>query len=54
VLDDAGVGTDYVALVDDLTFADVHAPTDGPAVLAVAATVGSTRLIDNTDVRWDR
>lgn len=54
VLDGAGVGTDYVALVDDLTFADVHAPTDGPAVLAVAATVGSTRLIDNTDVRWDR
>jgi len=54
VLDAAGVGTDYVALVDGLTFEDVTAPTAGPAVLAVAATVGSTRLIDNTDVRWDR
>lgn len=54
VLDAAGVTTDYVALVDDATFDDV--PVRGPAgrtaVLAVAAQVGATRLIDNTDVRW--
>ncbi|MCG7286060.1 pantoate--beta-alanine ligase [Cellulomonas sp. ACRRI] len=56
VLDGAAVGTDYVALVDPATFEDV---TGGPAdlagrtaVLALAATVGATRLIDNSDVRW--
>jgi pantoate--beta-alanine ligase len=54
VLDAAGVGTDYVALVDLGDFADVTGPVPagGTAVLAVAATVGSTRLIDNSDVRW--
>ncbi|VTR76810.1 pantoate--beta-alanine ligase [Cellulomonas hominis] len=54
VLDAAGVGTDYVALVDLDAFADVTGavPAVGTAVLAVAATVGSTRLIDNSDVRW--
>jgi pantoate--beta-alanine ligase len=54
VLDAAGVGTDYVALVDLGAFADVTGPppAGGTAVLAVAATVGSTRLIDNSDVRW--
>ncbi|WP_454050902.1 pantoate--beta-alanine ligase [Cellulomonas sp. Marseille-Q8402] len=53
VLDAAGVGTDYVALVDVASFEDVTAvPVEGSAVLAVAATVGATRLIDNTDVRW--
>lgn len=53
VLDAAGVGTDYVALVDLATFTDLaETPAAGTAVLAVAATVGSTRLIDNSDVRW--
>jgi pantoate--beta-alanine ligase len=53
VLDAAGVGTDYVALVDVATFDDVaELPARGSAVLAVAATVGATRLIDNSDVRW--
>lgn len=53
VLDAAGVGTDYVALVDLATFTDLaETPAAGTAVLAVAATVGATRLIDNSDVRW--
>ncbi|HEY0214991.1 MAG TPA: pantoate--beta-alanine ligase [Cellulomonas sp.] len=62
VLDEAGVVADYVALVDAGAFSDVTALSDladpgGPgatAVLAVAATVGATRLIDNSDVRWAR
>ncbi|MGF1429657.1 pantoate--beta-alanine ligase [Kitasatospora sp. LaBMicrA B282] len=48
VLDDAaGVHLDYLALIDPHDF--VEAPDDfqGEAVLAVAAKVGSTRLIDN-------
>ncbi|EEH64502.1 pantoate--beta-alanine ligase [Gleimia coleocanis DSM 15436] len=35
---------DYIALVDPVTFEDVD---HGPAVLAIAAKVGTTRLIDN-------
>jgi pantoate--beta-alanine ligase len=44
-----GVETDYVALVDPDTFEDVDAPGDAvrEAILAVAARVGATRLIDN-------
>ncbi|UGQ09185.1 pantoate--beta-alanine ligase [Yinghuangia sp. ASG 101] len=38
---------DYLALVDPTTFAEVPAHHFGPAVLAVAARVGTTRLIDN-------
>jgi len=55
VLNDAeGVVVDYLALVDpttveDLTLAGSVAP--GPALLLVAARVGSTRLIDNLTVR---
>ncbi|WP_158374891.1 pantoate--beta-alanine ligase [Cellulosimicrobium cellulans] len=56
VLDDAAVGTDYVALVDPVTFEDVTGQAvdlaGRTAVLALAATVGATRLIDNSDVRW--
>ena len=56
VLDGADVGTDYVALVDPLTFDDVTGAAADlagrTAVLALAATVGATRLIDNSDVRW--
>jgi pantoate--beta-alanine ligase len=53
VLDsELGVATDYVALVDPDTFEDVDASgdRDRAAVLAVAARVGSTRLIDNESV----
>jgi len=47
-----GADTDYVALVDPDTFEDLDAggPAVRLAVLAVAARVGSTRLIDNESV----
>ena len=45
VLENAGVKIDYVELVDPTTFQSVEA---GEAVLALAAYVGNTRLIDNT------
>ena len=38
---------DYLALVDPADFRDVPADYRGDAVLALAARVGSTRLIDN-------
>ncbi|MEU8133163.1 pantoate--beta-alanine ligase [Streptodolium elevatio] len=38
---------DYLALVDPATFTEVPEHHSGPAVLAVAARVGTTRLIDN-------
>jgi pantothenate synthetase len=41
---------DYVAAVDPVTFKNV-AEVAGPTLLALAARVGSTRLIDNTIVR---
>lgn len=44
------VDLDYLALVDPATFADVAPGARGRAVLAVAATVGKTRLIDNVEV----
>ncbi|HEX4816271.1 MAG TPA: pantoate--beta-alanine ligase [Nonomuraea sp.] len=49
VLDAAGpaLAVDYLVLVDPATFAEVGESHAGPAVLAVAARVGSTRLIDN-------
>ncbi|MEU1149901.1 pantoate--beta-alanine ligase [Streptomyces sp. NPDC005863] len=52
VLDDAArlsppLELDYVALVDPADFTDVRPGHQGEAVLAVAARVGSTRLIDN-------
>ncbi|MBU7598148.1 pantoate--beta-alanine ligase [Streptomyces sp. P38-E01] len=43
----SGLEIDYVALVDPATFADAAADHRGEAVLAVAARVGATRLIDN-------
>lgn len=57
VLDEAAeavppVETDYLALVDPATFTDARADFEGEAVLAVAARVGSTRLIDNTPVTF--
>ncbi len=45
-----GVTTEYVALVDEATMADVAPDHTGPALLALAARVGGTRLIDNTMV----
>ncbi len=53
VLDrEGGLETDYVALVDPDTFDDLDpsAKAVRPAVLAVAARVGRTRLIDNESV----
>ncbi|MGW0802198.1 pantoate--beta-alanine ligase [Nonomuraea sp. NPDC002799] len=49
VLDAAGpqLEVDYLALVDPATFAEASESYTGPAVLAVAARVGRTRLIDN-------
>jgi pantoate--beta-alanine ligase len=48
-LDAAGprVAVDYLALVEASTFLPVKPGYAGPAVLAVAARVGTTRLIDN-------
>ena len=53
VLDDAAAGdppvlADYLALVDPATFTEADGSHDGPALLLVAARVGTTRLIDNT------
>ena len=55
VLDEAAKATppvelDYLALVDPATFAEASSEHRGSAVLAVAARVGPTRLIDNVSV----
>jgi len=44
------VEVDYLALVEPTLLADVPAGFAGSALLAVAARVGATRLIDNTTV----
>ncbi|BDO43489.1 pantoate--beta-alanine ligase [Cellulomonas sp. NTE-D12] len=49
-LDEQVDAVDYVALLDPDTFTEVPDSAVGTAVLAVAARVGGTRLIDNTDV----
>ncbi|MFI8102546.1 pantoate--beta-alanine ligase [Streptomyces sp. NPDC086023] len=43
---------DYLALVDPADFTEVGDDHRGPAVLAVAAKVGTTRLIDNIPVEF--
>ncbi|MFJ8073955.1 pantoate--beta-alanine ligase [Streptomyces sp. NPDC096176] len=43
---------DYVALIDPATFEEVADDHTGDAVLAVAAKVGSTRLIDNIPLNF--
>jgi pantoate--beta-alanine ligase len=48
-LRDAGVVPEYVAVVDPESFAPVT-EVNGHALIAVAARVGSTRLIDNVEV----
>jgi pantoate--beta-alanine ligase len=45
-----GVGLDYLALVRAETLEDVPPDYTGAALLAVAAKVGPTRLIDNVTV----
>lgn len=52
VLDEAppGLAVDYLVLVDSATFTEVPDSYAGEAVLAVAAKVGTTRLIDNVTV----
>ncbi|MFI9206159.1 pantoate--beta-alanine ligase [Streptomyces sp. NPDC053048] len=44
---------DYLALVDPADFTEVPADYTGPAVLAVAAKVGTTRLIDNIHLEFE-
>jgi pantoate--beta-alanine ligase len=53
VLAEAGPGLalDYLALVDPADFTEVPGGHTGDAVLAVAAHVGTTRLIDNVPLR---
>ncbi|WP_405788260.1 pantoate--beta-alanine ligase [Streptomyces sp. NBC_01367] len=57
VLDEAGrheppLVLDYLALVDPLDFTETGQDFTGQAVLAVAAKVGSTRLIDNIPLEF--
>jgi pantoate--beta-alanine ligase len=45
-----GLAVDYVAVVDPRTFSPAGPDYAGPALIVVAARVGSTRLIDNVPV----
>ncbi|MER7820405.1 pantoate--beta-alanine ligase, partial [Streptomyces sp. NPDC096153] len=52
VLDDAATSSsplvlDYLALIDPADFSEVADDHTGEAIMAVAARVGTTRLIDN-------
>jgi pantoate--beta-alanine ligase len=49
---DPPLATDYLALADPATFAEIGPGYRGPALLLVAGTVGKTRLIDNTRVSF--
>lgn len=49
-LDDPSFRVDYAALVSPASFTEVPPDHVGEAILAVAAQVGSTRLIDNVTV----
>ena len=46
------VELDYLALIDPATFAEVADDHHGDALLALAARVGTTRLIDNASIRF--
>jgi pantoate--beta-alanine ligase len=48
ILRDAGVEPEYVAVVDPDTF---QPASNGRALIAVAARIGTTRLIDNLELR---
>ncbi|MER5868238.1 pantoate--beta-alanine ligase, partial [Streptomyces sp. NPDC002044] len=57
VLEEAGrheppLVLDYLALVDPRDFTEAVPGFTGPAVLAVAAKVGTTRLIDNIPLEF--
>jgi pantoate--beta-alanine ligase len=43
----AGIAPDYLALVDPDSFAPLETLGDRPALIVVAAKVGSVRLLDN-------
>ncbi|MEU1624341.1 pantoate--beta-alanine ligase [Streptomyces sp. NPDC020096] len=47
-----GLAVDYLALVDPADFTEAAPGHTGPAVLAVAARVGATRLIDNLPLEF--
>uniref|UniRef100_UPI0015F0A82D pantoate--beta-alanine ligase n=1 Tax=Streptomyces sp. WELS2 TaxID=2749435 RepID=UPI0015F0A82D len=49
---DPPLSLDYLALVDPADFTEVGDDFTGEAVLAVAARVGSTRLIDNVPLTF--
>lgn len=46
-----GIDVDYVALVNPVGFVPITGDFRGRAILALAAKIGSTRLIDNMDVQ---
>ncbi len=50
--DDPAFALDYATLVHPSTFAEVPDDHGGPAIFAVAARVGRTRLIDNATVTF--
>ncbi len=50
VLAGQGIEPEYLALVDAETFVPVQILGDRPAILAVAADLGGTRLIDNMPI----
>jgi pantoate--beta-alanine ligase len=47
VLAGRGIEPEYLALIDAETFVPLEVIGDSPAILAVAAELGGTRLIDN-------
>lgn len=47
-----GLAVDYLALIDPGDFTEAAPGHTGPAVLAVAAKVGTTRLIDNIPLEF--
>jgi pantoate--beta-alanine ligase len=47
-----GLAVDYLALIDPADFTEAGPAHTGPAVLAVAAKVGTTRLIDNLPLEF--
>ncbi|MEU3461699.1 pantoate--beta-alanine ligase [Streptomyces sp. NPDC006733] len=49
---DDGPAVDYLALVDPVDFTEAPPGHTGPAILAVAAKVGTTRLIDNIPLEF--